>query len=169
MNIIAVEIQGEVFTLKPHPFENNINIKDFLEIDYHNIFGELVTMPLVLNQIANMKAEVDNQVAHQKAGLEILKANLEKQFKESSKGEKRTTLNDLDNYVLTNEQYQKERSVYIDLQKQASYLDSFYWSATKKIDALSKISDKISPEEFNVDILERNINNVIIKKFKGKI
>lgn len=165
-NRVVIEIGGSFYTLIPTPFDENINISEFLKIDYHNIFAELVTMPLVLNQIANMKAEIDNQVAHQKTGIEILKANIEKKTKAERQ---KVSLNDLEVEVLTDEQYQEERSRFINLQKQASYLDSFYWSAKAKIDALNKISDKIAPEEFNIEILEKRINNVIIKKFNGKI
>ena len=167
MEKLPIEINGKIYTLHPQPFEEDINISDFLKIDYHNIFAELVTMPLVLNQIANMKAEVDNMVAHQKTGLEVLRSNLEKECKENS--EKKPSLNDLEVYVTTNKQHQKEKEVYINLQKDADYLDSFYWAAKAKIDALQRISDRISPEEFSIDILEKTVNNVVIKKFNGRI
>lgn len=169
MEKLPIEINGKIYTLLPKPFGEEINIADYLKIDYHNIFAELITMPLVLNQIANMKAEIDNRVLHQKTGLEILRANLEKECKRDSVKQRGPTLNDLEEYVLTNEQYQKERELFNNLQKQAAYLDSFYWSAKAKIDSLQKISDRITPDEFNVEMLEKSINNVIIKKFNGKL
>lgn len=166
MEKVVIEIKGKVYTLTPTPFEDNINIEEYLKIDYHNIFAELITMPLVLNQIANLKAEVDNMVAHQKTGVEVLKANIEKNIKAERQ---KVSLNDLEVCVLTDKQYQDEKALLIELQKKAAYLDSFYWSAKAKIDALSKISDRISPEEFNVEILESKINNVLVKRFSGNL
>lgn len=163
---IAIEINNNVYTLQPKPFENNIDIAEYLTIDHSNIFGELVTMPLVLNQIANLRAEIDSLVTHQKNGLEILYANLAKDFKASRQ---KTTVADVEQHIALNEQYQEEKIILINYQKQHAYLDSFYWSAQAKISALNKISDKISPDDFSTEVLEKSINNVIIKKFNGKI
>lgn len=165
-NKLVIEVNGSFYTLIPLPFEDNIDIAEYLKTDYSNIFGELITMPLVLNQIANLRAEIDSLVTQQKTGLEILAANLAKDFKSERQ---KTTVADVEQHVILNEQYQKEKDILINYQKQHAYLDSFYWSAQSKINALNKISDKISPEEFNIDILEKSINNVVIKKFQGRI
>lgn len=165
-NKIVIELKDNIYTLTPTPLEQDINIEEYLRIDYHNIFAEIITMPLVLNQIANLRAEMDNAVAHQKMGVEILRANIEKGVK---KERQKVSLNDLENCVLTNKKYQDEKALLIEYQKRAAYLDSFYWSAKAKIDALSKISDKIAPEEFSTEMLEGTINRVVIKKFNGKI
>lgn len=169
MDKITIEVNEQFYTLIPKQFEGDIDIQSYLTIDHGNIIGELMTMPLVLNQISNLKAEVDNQVAEQKAFLKILKSTLEKDFKEEKAGGKSPTINDLEIHVNTHDQYKDELSKLINLEKKASYVEGFMWSAKAKIDALDKISSKLSPDEFNIDLLERSINNVLIKRFNGKI
>lgn len=166
---IVIEINEKIYTLIPQPFQDEIEISDYLKIDYHNIFAELITMPLIINQISNIKAEIDTMVSQQKLAVKVLKSNLEKEYKASRSGGKAPSLNDLEIYVNTNEEYQKEAMLLINLEKQAAYMESFYWAAKDKINALNKISDKITPDDFSVDILEKSINNVVIKKFNGKL
>lgn len=165
---LVIEIKGKYYTLIPLPFDENIDIADFLKIDHSNIFGEMATMPLIVNQIANLKAELNSLVSQQKTGLKILSANLIKEYKSSMLGSK-TTVADTENYVLLNEQYQKEEDRLNQLQKQYDYMDGFYWSAQAKVKALEKLSSQITPNEFSAEVLEKSLNNVLIKKFNGKI
>lgn len=168
MDKIVIEIGGAVYTLKPLLFDTEIDLKEYIRIDHSNIMGELLTMPLVLNQIANLKAEVDHQTSLQKIFVDTTRAEIENTYKASRAGLK-TTLNDLDNYVSTHPIFIAEKEKFHNLQKQAAYMDSFYWSAKAKLDALETISSKISPDEFNLELLEKNINNVLVKKFNGKL
>lgn len=168
MEKIVINIGESTYTLKPLPFDSEIDLKEYIRIDHSNILGELLTMPLVLNQIANLRADVEHAVSLQKITVEVTKAEIEKDYKASRSGLK-TTLNDIDSHVSTHSLFLDERAKYLTLQKQYAYMDSFYWSAKSKLDALQVISNKITPEEFNVELLESNINNVLVRKFNGKL
>lgn len=168
MEKIVINVGSGVYTLKPLPFDSEIDLKEYVKIDHGNILGELLTMPLVLNQIANLRADVEHSVSLQKITVEVTKAEIEKEYKASRAGLK-TTLNDLDAHVSTHPVFLEEKTKLLTLQKQFAYMDSFYWSAKSKLDALQVISNKVTPEEFNIELLESNINNVLIRKFNGKL
>lgn len=166
---LVIEVGGHIYTLNLLPFNDDINIADFLTIDPSNIFAELATMPLILNQIANMRADLDEAVALGKQKLEILEAQLAADFKRKALGSNKVTIADVQSAVIRDVSYQTSKREHIQVQKNRDIIDGFYWAAQAKINSLNKMADKVLPEEFNAELIEKSINNVRIKRFKGNI
>jgi hypothetical protein len=164
-NVAVIEVKDKFYRLILNELPDDIDIKSYLNIDVGNIVGEILTFPTFLNQIANLKTEIEHLVNQSKINLEITKANIEKTFKEKrvSLGLK-CTVADVESYLNLHDEVQVAQKEHLQYQKNFNYVNGFYWSAQSKGDALMKISDKLNPEEFSKEILEKTINNIAIKK-----
>ncbi len=165
---LIIEFNDKYYTLIVNDFDDNIDIQAYLKIDHANIVGELITFPVIINQISNLKAEIENLVSTLKLDIDILKANLEKDFKTSRSGGK-TTNADVESHILMDPKFQDQSRLLIKYQKHLRYLEGFYWSSQSKMDALMKLTDKMQPSEFNQDILTKSVNNVLIKQANTRI
>lgn len=168
-NVLLVELKDKFYSLIINELPEEINIEEYLKIDVGNIVGELLTFPTFLNQISNLKSDIETFVNEKHLQLEIFKANLEKEYKISrSSNSLKTTVADVESYLTTHPEVIKKSEEYIKYQEQLSKITGFYWSAQKKGEILLKVSDRLTSEEFNLDILTKSVNNVLIKKVNPK-
>jgi hypothetical protein len=165
---LVIEFDGKMYTLLINDFEDQIDIQSYLKIDYANIIGEVLTFPVIINQISNLKADIEEVVSTKKLALDIKKANLEKDYKTQRSGTK-TTNADVESHIILDEGFQTLSKQLIKYQKHLRYLEGFYWSAQSKMSSLMKMTDKMLPTEFTQEILEKSVNNVLIKKANTKI
>ena len=66
-----IHVGDKPLLLVSEDFEEKINVDDICRIDYMNLYGELVTMPALLNKIGLYKAEVEAMYSKSKVRLEI--------------------------------------------------------------------------------------------------
>ena len=145
-----------------------------LKIDYHNIVGEMLTFPVVINRVGVLRAELQNVLSKKKFEVDIYRAKLSEMFRKGAltaetdtagnKKIKNPTVAYIENKVLIDDGYQKKYKELINAQRNFDFLDSLYWSCNAKNSKIDKISSKLKPEDFEKDILEGEINHVIIKK-----
>lgn len=172
-NIEVVEINGKNIILKLNEFEDGIDMNELTKIDYDNILGEILTVSNLLNKVAILKSQLENEVAEAKLAIEITSARLSNEYRNDlietitdEKGKKKTskpTQSEVENAVSTDEEYAKVKREYFVKQKNLSYIEGLYWACQDKSKKLEKISDKMMPEEFSGSILEGSINSVLIK------
>jgi hypothetical protein len=160
---------NKIAVLTIQPFEGDIS-EDVVKIDYANILGEIITFPVVFNRIANMRAETENQMALAKLEFDVHEARLYKTHKDKlvaveGKASDKTT----EAAVLRDPAYAIEKKKYILAQRNFAYIDALYWSAQSKDRKLNVLAEKISPEEFEKDLLEGSINGVIVRMHKKAI
>lgn len=175
---ITLQTKDNVLVLTVNVFDTDISVDELTRIDHHNIIGELITSPVLLNQTANLLADFDEQFKISKLDNEILEANLWERFsneliKEESdaKGNvksKNPTVKDIENAIKRSKEYRESHIKLIKLEKSLDYVKSLYNSIKDKSRKVEVISSKISPNEFNLDILEGKINNVLVQK-KNKL
>ena len=167
---LLIEFGEKSYLLSMTPFSEEINIDEILKIDYANIFGEILTFPVLFNRIGLLKAEVDNIVAIEKFNLEVFHAQLSEEYSKQiiARNEKATEKKVTD-AVLLDSNYISSKKVYFKLLRQQSQIDSLYWSAKSKDNELDKLTDKLRPEEFNMELLEDTVNGVLIKEKKKLI
>lgn len=168
-DVMTLDMGGDkIFVIKISNFEHEVDPEDILRIDHSNIMGEILTFSLILNRVGNMKAFIDNTVLHSKMDLEIFEAQLAELFRLEASQDinkvKKITEKEIENKVLTDDQFYKRKKQYLDLLKQQSYIDSFYWSVKDKSDKLIKLSEKLRPEDFEKELIEDTINGIIIKQ-----
>lgn len=166
--IEIVDKEGNVFTLRLLPLEE-ISPDDFLHVDFHNLYAELITMPVALNRIGNWRSYKNEELRESTLHLEILESNKSEEIRSefAEKGLKLTEER-LKNLVKIDKDVIKLKKKIIKLTKEFEQIDSIFWSAKDKSSKIEKISEKLKPEEFNREILVTKINNVKLR-FHGNI
>lgn len=149
------------------PFDGDIDVESIVKIDYSNLLGEVLTFPVIFNRIANMRAEITNIVAVAKVKLEVFEAQLYEEHKKKlfAAGEKATE-NGTKAAVLRDARYMVANEKYLRTQRDFEYIDSLYWSAQSKDRKLNVLAEKITPQEFEKELVEGAVNGVMIKMSK---
>lgn len=174
-----IKLKNKVVVLKEREYGDEVDIEDILSIHHGNIVGDILTFPVALNRIGNLKNECDDYVKklehsldHEVEEFDEFKGKLEKnafkKLKES--GIKSPTLRQIEVEVLPDPAYKEKRErirqkqfQLIEAQTQQGHVENIYWSCKGKLDLLTKISDKIKPDDFENKILEESINGFSIK------
>lgn len=161
------------------PFDSDIDADEVTKIQHHNIIGEILTFPVVMNRIGNLKAEMEQALSETKLDFAIFEASQqEKKRKEltfntaDSKGNPKVdkpTKDEVENAVLISPEYKVKKKNLIEVQKNLGYIESLYWAAKDKSVKLDTLSAKMKPEEFEKEILEETINGIMIKSAKKVI
>lgn len=169
---IVIELKGsdKVAVLSVQPFDGDIDVESIVKIDYSNLLGEILTFPVVFNRIANLRAEMTNVVSEGKLTFDIFEARLNeskrKSLSASSDKAKGPSLKDVEVAVFTDPTYKVAMQIYLRKQRDFEYVDALYWSAQSKDRKLNVLSEKISPAEFEKELVEGAINGVMIQMRK---
>ncbi|NCB03017.1 MAG: hypothetical protein EOM67_12745, partial [Spirochaetia bacterium] len=59
--LIKIPIGDKIIVLKQEEFDTDINMDDITQIQYDNLYGEIVTVSALMNRIGILKAMVDNE------------------------------------------------------------------------------------------------------------
>ena len=171
--IIKINLQNHIVSLKVQTFDGEIDIEDILKIDFTGIRNEIVTFPVIMNRLGLLRADQEEVTSRSKLDFEIYEAQLTEEKRKSltssdtdEKGKTKVskpTKDEVDNAVLLDVRYRKKKEQYFANVKWMSYLDSVYWSAKDKSTKLDKLSEKLRPEEFEKELLEGVWNGVLIK------
>lgn len=167
---IVIEYSNKMVVLEILPFDGDIDIDSLLKIDYSNIFGEIITWPVIFNRIANLRAESEHIVKMAKLDLDLFEAQLTEDYQKkiSSDGTKATNKL-IEAKTLRDPKFIAKKKDLINKERDFAYMDALYWSAQSKDTKLNKLSEKIRPEEFEKEIMEETINGVQIKVRKKAI
>ena len=176
---LTINLKERVVTLQITEFDTDIDTDELTSIDYYNVLGEILTFPVIMNRIGNLKAEMDELVNKQKFLLDIKEAELQEYYRKKlvsktkdSKGVEKIkdpTESQFKNATKLDKAFQNEKKRLFQLQKEQQYIDSLYWSIKSKDDKLNKLSEKLRPEEFEKEIVEDTINGIMIKNRKKLI
>lgn len=167
---IVIELKNKMVVLNVLPFDTDIQVDDLLKIDYSNLIGEILTFPVLLNRIMNLKAEMSNIVKDSKIDLDVFEANLSEQKRKLlTSGGQKVTVGEVANAVTMDATFISKQKMHYERERNLDYLDALYWSAQSKSKLLEKISDKIRPSEFEGELLTDTINGVAIKMAKKAI
>lgn len=164
---IKMHYEDKIIILKYTNFDLDIDLDQITKIDYSNLYGEIVTVSALLNRIGILKAEVDNNYAREKIGMDIYEANLRKTIRSQYvANQKKITIQELDDEILTDVGWKNNKLKLSRLQKDCDMIASIYWSIKSKDDKLTKLNLKanITPQEFENEIIEGTINTIMIKK-----
>lgn len=167
---IVIELKTKMVVLNVLPFDTDINVDDILRIDYSNLIGEILTFPVILNRIMNLKAEMQEIVNQSESDLKAFEAELsEKKRNLLAQHGGKTTIAEVENAVRQDKSMIEKKRQHFARIKNLDYLDALYWSAQSKSKLLEKISDKIRPSEFEGELMEDTINGIMIKMRKKDI
>lgn len=180
-----VTIGNKTVTFKTKEFDDEIDVDSLLQTDYYNIIGDLITFPVVFNRISILKAEAEDLVDQVKLDLDVMVAEKYNHYRLSlvyeeeiitSTGKKtgtnkkiKPTEGTIESYINKDPSVIDQKRLYLMCKKQAKIVDGLYWAAKSKDKKLEVISAKIKPEDFENNILEKEINTVVIKASKALI
>jgi hypothetical protein len=178
--IVKIVLKGDkMLSLKINTFDDIIDVEDIEKISSHNILGEILTFPVIMNRIGNLQAEMDEILAEAELELQIKQAelggyyrrNLIKKVIDDKKIEKTVypTVAEVEAAVTLDAVYQNCKKKIIRLNKEKQMINSFFWAAKSKDDKLNKLSEKLRPDEFERELLEETINGITIKMYEKLI
>jgi hypothetical protein len=143
-----------------------IDAEDIMQTQIHNIIGELITFPVFFNRVSVMKAEIENILSKKKLTRDITIANINEKIRKKlydPKSKFKLTEKEIEVAVIQDPEYKQVHMDVIEVQKQATIIDGLYWSAKSKDKKLETLSAKIKPEDFEKEIVEGTVNNVLLK------
>lgn len=149
--------------------DEDIDIDSLLKIDYSNLIGEMITIPIWINRFGNLLADAESQVAERKLNVEIMEAKLKEKYRielSEANGGKNPTVDQLTSAVLLDKGYQAVKKSYIASQKTRDYVNSTFWSLKDKSEKLNKLSLSVQVGDIPEEVLEGRINGIVIKKQK---
>ena len=169
LNVTILHLKNKVLKLKIGDFSSGeIDVEDLLQIQINNLIADIITFPVIFNRLALAKAEIDDLLREEQLDFKIFEAQKYEEHKKelTGKGEKATETA-IDNAIIRDPQYKIKKTKLFKIQKEADIIDGLYWSAKSKDQKLNAISLKITPEEFDKEVLEGTINTVQIRAQKN--
>lgn len=176
---LIIEVRGKLYNLQIQDFDTDLDLEDLTGIDYTNIRGELLTFSVAYNRIGIFKAELANLAQRAKMHVEIVKAQLNKKYRsllvEEGKDYKgrpklvKPTVDEIAAAVTCDDEYQEAVDLYLTAQKHFEIMEAIYWSCQSKDQKLNRLSERLSPEEFEQELLTDTVNSVLVKGVKKVI
>ncbi len=160
-------------------FEDMIDLDELTKIDYGNLYGEAVSISVLLMKLGIMRADAEQYLSEAKLDQEFFAARQRKHIRKiaSENGQKyqlqdgsyiKITENSIDEIILSDIQFQQKKKVVINAKKQYDYIDAIFWSANSKDKKLNNIIKGVTPEELYHELVEGAINGMYIKKLEMK-
>lgn len=170
---VVVELgERKVVVLTLTPFLE-IDTDDITKIHHHNIVGEMLTCPVLLNRIGNLLAEADSMLAHAKLDLEMFYAQKEEELRKEHtmtyvNSRQRTVIEkpgstEVEQMIKRVAEYSVKFKYILKLQKQRDMVNALYWAVKDKSEKVNRISAKLKPEDFEKELLEDTVNGILIK------
>lgn len=166
---MVISVQGKTITLTQSDIDSDIDMDEVTQINYSNLYGEMVTVSALLNKLGILKAEVDNQYEEYKLDCQIFESSERKRFVSMKMvgGEKKPTDSQCEDHLNTHQEVIAKRKRLLTLKKGCDYVNSIYWSVKSKDDKLSVLMKNVTPEEFSGGIIEGVVNGFFIKSYKN--
>lgn len=169
MELIKIALGEKIITLNHSGVDGDIDMDEITQIQYGNIYGEMVTVSALLNKIGILKADVDNQYEEYKLDCQIFESSERKKYISSKmvNGEKKPTDSQCEDFLNTHQDIIAKRKRLLTLKKGCDYINSLYWSVKSKDDKLSVLIKGVTPVEFSSGIIEGVVNGFLLKKFNN--
>lgn len=172
-----IHIGDKPLTLTMSDFEDEIDVDEITAIEYHNLFGEAVTVSALLNKMGILKAKAESIYSEKKLEFDIYESTLRKRIRRESamNGGKFTiedeqiklTENSLNEVIVLDKGWQVNKKNVIKSKETLDKVDALYWAVQSKDRKLSVLMKAVTPEEFFNEIIEGTVNGILIKKRKS--
>lgn len=173
--VVVIELKDKLIKLILTPFDTDVNIENLLEIQPHNMYGELITISRLLNKVGNLKAEMNEVLRESNLDFDIFYAQQQEEkrkeltFTKPDGKVNNPTVSEVESAVVRTPGYKVKKQNIFKIQKNMEYIDSLYESVKNKSFVVMKLSDKWKPEDFEKEIVEGSVNSIMIKFSKKTI
>jgi len=163
--VIYHPLQNKMAAIKIPEWDWDIDIDEMTKISYYNIFGEIITIPVLENRVGRLASELREHKKNEKLRLNIKEAEIRKLFrnKSSSDGKKRPTLQEEEDALLLDPVVKNMRYKLIRIEKDLEDLEVFYDAVKSKAFKLNNLSKNLHPEDFEKELIEGKVNNVLVR------
>lgn len=173
----VIKLEDKTIVLIYKDIDDDIDVDQLLQIDYTNIYGELLTNSVILNKIGLLRADAQASYDLMKMNVNIFEAKIRRQLRREAlinggkvkiedEGSIKLTESSLDEIVDGNSKLQVLRKQLIEAKKDLEYMDSLFWSLKSKDQKLNLLVPKVTPQELYDELIEGTINTITIKKIK---
>jgi len=178
---LTISFKNKLIKLHFEEFDDEVDMDEWTTIDYSNLYAEMITIPALMNRVGILKAQAERSAAHTKLSCKIAEAEKWGHYKKELKtvgayanGAPKmqwATKDEIDAAVTLDEEIINQRKRVIRYDKEAGYLDALYWAVKAKEKKLDKIVEgmRISPEDFEKELVEGKVNGIFIKIKKQAI
>lgn len=182
-----ITISGKEVILNMPDFLEEFDVDDVLKIDYSNLYGEAITINVLVNHIGLMRAEAEEELSKAELRVEVREASFRKNLRReaNNNGGKFTiregdedgggmmeykiklTEDSIKEAARSDKGIQILKNNVIKAKKTYEQINSFYWAVQKKASQLENWTQKVTPQEFANEIVEDVINGIKVKKRKS--
>lgn len=178
---VKVPFKDKTLVLRIRFLDLDIDIESLTQINYSNLYGEMITIPTLVNKVGIIRAEAESNMDRAKLDRNITHAKLDEHYRKTLRYEhvnykKETVWKDPNNDTVTaainkDEQYINASKRYIRMKKEFGFIDSLFWAVKDKAGILKKMGESMSltPEDFEKNIVEGAINGMMIRMHQNLI
>lgn len=179
MSDTILHLGDKPIRIKFQSFGDEIDLDDLTSINYSNIYGEAVSISVLLSKFGIMRAEAEKYLSDRKLDQEIYTARQRKRIRKlaAENGNKfqlddgswvKVTENSIDEIIISDLAWQQKKKAVIEAKRQYDYVDAIFWSASSKDKKLNNIIKAVTPEELYEELVEGAINGMYINKVELK-
>jgi hypothetical protein len=178
---VTLTFKDKTFKLHFEFLDLDIDISELTQIDYSNLYGELITVSTLVNKVGILRAEAEGMMDGAKLDRDIKSAQLDEFYRKklrvlhvNSKKEEvwKDPNNDTVSAAITrDEEYIGLCRRYINYKKEHGFIEALFWGVKDKAGILKKIGESmaLTPEEFEKNISEGVINGMLIRMYQNLI
>jgi len=160
-NTSYVHLNTKIAAIKATDWNYEFDPDAIFKIDPYNIFGEIITIPVLVNRMGVIVAEMRSYVKEEKINLDIKEAKVRQLFRQ--KFDKKPTVQETEDHLSLDSQIRNLRLKLISLQQDLEKLESMYEAAKDKSFKLNSLSKGLTPGDFEKELIDGKINGVLIK------
>jgi hypothetical protein len=161
----------DIVTLHFEVLDLDMDMDDLTTIHYDNIVGEMITVPVLLNRVGLIRADIEHQAKRAKMDVEIKESDLAAYYKDklkimSADKVKYPTIPEVSAAIAKDPALVNLKKIQINKERDFSYADSLYWAVKDKSQKVGSLYHKITPEGHEHEIMEGTLNGMKIKSHK---
>jgi hypothetical protein len=163
--VTLIHLENKIAAIVPTDWDYNFNPDEVLKIDPYNIYGEIITIPVLVNRMGLLVADMRHYVKESKIRLELKEAEIRKLFRNqrSSQGMKSPTVQETDDHLTLDPVVKNLRLKLIRNEADLERLESIYNAVKDKSFKLNNISKSLVPSDFEKELVEGVVNGLMIK------
>jgi len=171
---ITITIGNTPIVLRYNELSDEIDVDNLTKIQYDNLYGESVTVAVIMNQVGALKARAEEEYNEKKLVFQIYESRVKKNLRveaarNSGKfkmdGEMiKLTEDGLKEAVMLDKEWQAKKREMHASQKNMDVVESLMWAINSKDKKLNVLVKGVSPEEFAKELVEGKINNIFLQK-----
>ncbi len=172
--IQIIDLGSYKVSLKFIPFDTDVDLDDLCKIHHDNLFGEIVSISVLMNRVGILRAEAQDLVRKEELSTNLVHAQLSQHYRGKlsvieNDRKKRATNDQVNGAVLMDQRWINQQKRFINVQKQYDVIDSLYWAVKSKDQKLNRLADSLTPKEYESSLIEGVVNSILIKKHSKHI